>query len=274
MRQFVFKRVFPCFFLALVMLTVPALAADAYVFPDSYCRNCGAAGILDESGSIAPTCTSQGFAVYEKCACGLRFNVVRLPALGHMPGQVAFTSPPTCEGGGYRDLLCDRCNLPVGGIVEGVEYPTEVPPLGHDFLEAERLESTCVTAGLIKYSCTRCGQYSYDSISAALGHDWIEASRTDATVTAPGSIEYACTRCSWTYTETVPQLPTLPPTPSPGGNLTLTALLQTLTEVFSMACEWVGVVCSSVVSNPILLLGVVIGFISTGAGLFRRLLNL
>ena len=41
-----------------------------------------------------------------------------------------------------------------------------------------------------------------------------------------------------------------------------------------MSCEWVGVVSSSVVSNPILLLGVIIGFIGTGAGLFRRLLNL
>ena len=274
MRQFDFKLVFPCFFLTLALLTVPALAADAYVFPDSYCRNCGAAGILDESRSAAPTCTSQGFAVYEKCACGLRFHGVRLPALGHMPGQVAFTSPPTCEGCGYRDLLCDRCNLPVGGIVEGVEYPTEVPPLGHDFLEVERRESTCVTAGLIEYSCTRCGQYSYDSISAALGHDWIEASRTDATVTAPGSIEYACTRCNETYTETVPQLPAPLPDPSPDDNLTLASLLQTLTEIFSMSCEWVGVVSSSVVSNPILLLGVIIGFIGTGAGLFRRLLNL
>jgi hypothetical protein len=41
-----------------------------------------------------------------------------------------------------------------------------------------------------------------------------------------------------------------------------------------MACEWMEAVCFTVVSHPILLLGVLIGFIGTGTGLFQRLLNL
>ena len=79
----------------------------------------------------------------------------------------------------------------------------------------------------------------------ALGHDWIESSRVDATVAAPGSVGYSCSRCS-----------------------------ETKMEVFSMACEWMEAVCFAVVSHPILLLGVLIGFIGTGTGLFQRLLNL
>lgn len=62
--------------------------------------------------------------------------------------------------------------------------------------------------------------------------------------------------------------------PSLSESLSLTALLQTMTEVFSMACEWMEAVCFAVVSHPILLLGVLIGFIGTGTGLFQRLLNL
>lgn len=317
MRQFDFKLVFPCFFLTLALLTVPALAADAYVFPDSYCRSCGAAGILDESRSVAPTCTSKGVACYEDCSCGLRFLVVRLPALGHTPGQARVTVSPGCETVGYRVAFCDRCDIAM--TLFGDEYAVELPALGHDFsVESSRMESTCRHPGYIKYSCARayCTKFIYDPLPApadehiwgdplpekgsdptctasgiisypclicpvlghdfipALGHDWIENNRTGATVTAPGSVEYACTRCNETYTETVPQLPAPLPDPSPDDNLTLASLLQTLTEIFSMSCEWVGVVSSSVVSNPILLLGVIIGFIGTGAGLFRRLLNL
>ena len=55
--------------------------------------------------------------------------------------------------------------------------------------------------------------------------------------------------------------------------LAMAALLHTITQVFTAAVGWVGTVSETVVSDPLLLVGVVIGFIGTGVGLFSRLLR-
>lgn len=226
-KQFDFKRVFPCFFLTLTLLTVPAFAVDAYVFPEKNCKGCGAAGVLDESRSYAPTCTNQGYALYEKCSCGVRFTATKLPALGHDQSETPVgATEPTCERPSYASYACIRCGQIVGGAEVG-------DPLGHDFRVSFHMPPTTY---------------------------------------APGYTIYLCNRCNLTERENIPQLPE--PEPPSGGSMELSALLQTMTEVFSMACEWMEAVCFTVASHPILLLGVVIGFIGTGAGLFQRLLNL
>ena len=50
-------------------------------------------------------------------------------------------------------------------------------------------------------------------------------------------------------------------------------LLTTIGEVFTAAVGWVGTVADTIAGNPILLVGVVMGFIGVGVGLFRRMLN-
>ena len=55
--------------------------------------------------------------------------------------------------------------------------------------------------------------------------------------------------------------------------LTMATVLSTITEVFTAALGWFGTVSETVVSNPLLLVGVVIGFIGTGISLFSRLLR-
>lgn len=50
-------------------------------------------------------------------------------------------------------------------------------------------------------------------------------------------------------------------------------LLTTIGEVFTAAVGWVGTVADTISDNPILLIGVVMGFIGVGVGLFRRMLN-
>ena len=50
--------------------------------------------------------------------------------------------------------------------------------------------------------------------------------------------------------------------------LTMATVLSTITEVFTSAVGWVGTVAETVAGNPLLLIGVVIGFIGTGIGLF------
>lgn len=54
----------------------------------------------------------------------------------------------------------------------------------------------------------------------------------------------------------------------------MTALLTTITEVFTAAIGWVGTVATTISDTPLLLVGVVLGFIGVGVGLFRRMLNL
>lgn len=58
-----------------------------------------------------------------------------------------------------------------------------------------------------------------------------------------------------------------------GAGLTMATVLSTITEVFTASVGWVGTVAETVAGNPLLLIGVVIGFIGTGIGLFSRLLR-
>lgn len=55
--------------------------------------------------------------------------------------------------------------------------------------------------------------------------------------------------------------------------LTMATVLSTITEVSTAAVGWIGTVADTVAGNPLLLIGVVIGFIGTGIGLFSRLLR-
>ena len=57
------------------------------------------------------------------------------------------------------------------------------------------------------------------------------------------------------------------------AEVTLASILTDIGSVFEAAIGWVGTVSSTVTGNPLLLIGVVIGFIGVGVGLFHRLLN-
>ena len=58
-----------------------------------------------------------------------------------------------------------------------------------------------------------------------------------------------------------------------GAAMTMATLLSTITEVFTASIGWVGTVAETVASNPLLLVGVVLGFIGVGITLFIRLLR-
>ena len=53
----------------------------------------------------------------------------------------------------------------------------------------------------------------------------------------------------------------------------MTDLLANIGEVFTSAVGWVGTVADTIAGEPLLLIGVVLGFIGVGVGLFRRMLN-
>ena len=58
-----------------------------------------------------------------------------------------------------------------------------------------------------------------------------------------------------------------------GAAMTMATLLSTITEVFTAPIGWVGTVAETVASNPLLLVGFVLGFIGVGITLFSRLLR-
>lgn len=56
--------------------------------------------------------------------------------------------------------------------------------------------------------------------------------------------------------------------------VTLATILGNIGSVFTSAMGWAATVGTTVTGNPLLLVGVVMGFVGVGVGLFRRLLNL
>lgn len=55
---------------------------------------------------------------------------------------------------------------------------------------------------------------------------------------------------------------------------TMSAMLGTITEVFTAAVGWVGTVANTISDTPLLLVGCVLGFIGVGVGLFKRMFNI
>lgn len=51
-------------------------------------------------------------------------------------------------------------------------------------------------------------------------------------------------------------------------------LISTVGTVFTAVLGWAGTVGETIVSTPLLLFGVVLGFVGVGVGLFRRMLNI
>lgn len=58
-----------------------------------------------------------------------------------------------------------------------------------------------------------------------------------------------------------------------GSSMTMAKVISAISEVFTAAIGWVGTVSETVAGDPLLLLGVVIGFVGLGVGLFKRLLR-
>lgn len=59
-----------------------------------------------------------------------------------------------------------------------------------------------------------------------------------------------------------------------GATTTMTAMLSTITQVFTAAVGWVGTVADTISDTPLLLVGCVLGFIGVGVGLFKRMFRI
>ena len=56
-------------------------------------------------------------------------------------------------------------------------------------------------------------------------------------------------------------------------SMSVASIISVISEVFTAAIGGVGTVAETITSNPLLLIGVVVGFVGIGVGLFKRLLH-
>ncbi len=170
-------------------------------------RTCGRCGNVEtreteplgheyEAEIVEPTCTEDGYTLYECVRCGDGYRDDETEALGHSYGEWETVSPAECESGGEEIRTCGRC-----GNVE----MRETEPLGHDY-EAEIVEPTCTEGGYTLHKCGLCGHTYKDNATEPLGHDY-EVTETEGTVDSPSVKHYKCRRCGYEYTEEGESLP-------------------------------------------------------------------
>ena len=135
-----------------------------------YCVNCGGsiterlplASHEYESETILPTCTENGYTLYECVWCGDGYRDDETEALGHGYGEWETVVPAGCESAGEEIRTCGRC-----GNVE----TRETEPLGHEY-EAEIVEPTCTENGYTLHKCGLCGHTYKDNATEPLGHNY------------------------------------------------------------------------------------------------------
>lgn len=175
--------------------------------------------VYDESDKA--TCEKTGTVVYKCLNCSHEYSK-QTEALGH----------------NYEKGVCTRCGKKDPSVKEEDKKPSknetdnnEVKECSHDYKVTSN-SATCIAAGTIVKTCTKCGNTKTEA-SSAKGHtwkDWVVV--TEATQEKDGLKKRGCSGCSYEQTEVIPKLkPTEPPVepeqkpdpnpdpdPNPGGD--------------------------------------------------------
>lgn len=179
----------------------------------------------EKGAVIAPTCTEQGYSVYECISCNHYYHSDIVQANGHSYRTTVY--PPSCLSQGYTVFVCTVCDYTYTGdyqqakghtyhreIVEptctergytistcvdcGYSYISNyVTPLGHDYLPTD-FDATCTEKGGTYYVCRRCGDEYTLHTSSELGHSYY-TEQIDPTCEMDGFIRHVCTRCNYDY---------------------------------------------------------------------------
>lgn len=146
--------------------------------------------VLDESTSVAATCTENGKSVYTcsngDCQATKEETVL---ATGHRIETIVVKA--TCAEGGYSYDSCTICGQKIGENYN----ETPVDPANHKFAEPVSSTSpTCTTPGVELTYCTNCNEYSSKTLPA-LGHNFsVKGETTAPTCTEGGYTTYSCAR--------------------------------------------------------------------------------
>lgn len=141
-----------------------------------------------KGATVSPTCTAQGYTVYECISCSDYYHSDYVQANGHSYRTTVYS--PTCTAQGYTVYVCSVCNYSYTG-----DYNSAT---GHTYVR-ELVEPTCTERGYTISTCSSCS-YSYvGSYVSSLGHNYASIN-FDATCTEKGGTHHVCTRCGDEYT--------------------------------------------------------------------------
>ena len=141
----------------------------------------------EKGSTFAPTCTAQGYTVYECISCDGYYYSDYVAATGHDYKKTVYS--PTCTAQGYTIYKCATCGYTYTGDI--------VAAKGHNYARSV-ISPTCTTQGYTQYSCKACGHSYTSEYVSALGHNYIPTP-FGATCTDKGGVRYVCNRCGDEY---------------------------------------------------------------------------
>jgi hypothetical protein len=142
-----------------------------------------------------PTCTEEGYYQGNCPDCGRRNVRQPIPALGHDWDQGSIIRPATQTTDGIMRYTCARCG----------EINDEIIPKTmhvHDY-NVTVVPPTCTTEGYTNHKCACGDEYNDNFVRPA--HKWDKGTVSKApTATTEGSMKYTCTVCGTYRYETIP----------------------------------------------------------------------
>ena len=173
------------------------------------CKTCGETKVeetpeLDKTYHIkeviAPTCTSEGYTIYE-CneVPGLTYKGEYTAKLPHSWDDGVVTKAATIYEKGVKTFTCTVC---------GETRTEDIKVLDKTWHKGQTVAPTCTEQGYTVYICDQDKNLTEKrDYTAALGHDYDNGVvTTPATCTTEGVMTYTCTRDGATKTETIPAL--------------------------------------------------------------------
>ena len=144
-----------------------------------------------------PTCTQPGRR-YRTCTRAQPHNqYAAIPALNH--NYLESTSEPGCETAGEKVFSCTRCRD---------TYTERIDSIKHDYIEADRIEPSCLESGKIIFVCANDPAHTYEEPILESGHsfgDWhVEAPAGEGT---EGLETRECINCSFAELHAIEALP-------------------------------------------------------------------
>lgn len=109
--------------------------------------------------------------------------------------EIVSRKNPTCTEDGYIEYK------PTGTVAVEPNYKVTIPSLGHSYEKTVIQKQTCTEKGIIRYTCSRCGD-TYDEVLAKLGHNY-KLETIEPTCIEKGKNIYTCSRCEDSYEEEI-----------------------------------------------------------------------
>ncbi len=144
----------------------------------------------EKDAEFKATCTQEGWTIYKCDNCGDTLVETQAVDKSNHARMIEVADPaPTCEKQG---VIYDEC--PACGKREFKRFEN---PLGHDWKEVSTISPSCFEGGYTVYQCQNCLLTKYDDNTDKLEHKWNETGNvvSEAQCAVDGLTEYTCEYC-------------------------------------------------------------------------------